>query len=187
MRPVPERFLSTKPSFALRGTNLRDDNHDGIPDPDPNPPDPPQDGVPGVEPGQPDPNGPAPGAVFKPNAYNGQHVCYDAEGAVYLVMGGRTRWIPDVPAFLGLFGDNWARYELARGLLRSGPQLLPGTRLIQAYGEPGIYLVDLGKKRWIASPNVMDRYRFDWTKVGIVSPQEVEAISDGDPVIEDWN
>jgi hypothetical protein len=136
--------------------------------------------------------GPLP-ADFNPNVYNGERVCLDSGGATYLVMGGRARWIPDEPTYLGLFGDNWGRYQItpqiigAMGGGGSLNMLLPGTILVKTDEADATYLVDLGKKRWITSETVFDRYGFLYDNVKHIPTAVINQLPDGAPIDEDWH
>lgn len=117
---------------------------------------------------------------------NGQRVCLEEDGPIFLVMGGLMRWIPDESTYLGLFGEQWARYLVSPSRIFFGLELLPGTSLIAAPDKPDIYLVDLGKRRRIAQSSIMERYSFPWNRVRIVPQRTLAAVAEGPPIVEDW-
>jgi hypothetical protein len=43
-------------------------------------------------------------------------------------------------------------------------------------------LVDKGKKRWITSPDAFQKNGFRWDSVNRVSPEDLAALPDGDPI-----
>jgi hypothetical protein len=70
---------------------------------------------------------------------------------------------------------------------------LNGLR-VQMYGDPNVYLIDEGLKRWIPSPAVMAQlftlganwtYKYDPTSSSVVLDLSVNEIDDGLPIPDD--
>jgi hypothetical protein len=55
-------------------------------------------------------------------------------------------------------------------------------KLVQSIGDTKIYLVDQGKKRWITSPDAFQKHGFRWDSVNRVSPEQLAALPEGDPI-----
>ena len=88
---------------------------------------------------------------------------YDAdENKIYLYYDGKCHWIPNSRTFWHLFRDgNYVPYDGCR----IGDPIVNGARLVQFSEEWKVYLLNGNVLRHIGSPNVMDAYNFDWSKI----------------------
>ncbi|WP_190024533.1 hypothetical protein [Streptomyces hiroshimensis] len=100
--------------------------------------------------------------------------------AVYLILDGQRRWIPNPATYNNLF-RNWNGIQsvIDIGSIDDGGQLSDGAILAKSPDGPAVYLVSNGVKRWITSPAAMDKYYFDWNKIVSVSPVALNAIPTG--------
>ncbi len=104
------------------------------------------------------------------------------DGNIYLVNPeGNRQWIPNTYTFNLLFRDWTGIYddpdlnEIARTA-----DLENGSAVIRAGGEDKVYFVTNGTKRWITSPEVMDRCNFRWPGQDTsLPPAVVDAIPTG--------
>ncbi|MGK5549679.1 hypothetical protein ACSNOH_33895 [Streptomyces sp. URMC 127] len=103
--------------------------------------------------------------------------------AVYLILDGKRRWIPNPATYNNLF-RSWDGIQTVIDIdaVDDGGQLSDGAILAKSPGEPAVYLVSNGVKRWITSPAAMDKYYFDWNKIVNVSPVALNAIPTGAPI-----
>mmetsp|Transcript_45786 Transcript_45786/g.41001 ORF Transcript_45786/g.41001 Transcript_45786/m.41001 type:complete len:142 (+) Transcript_45786:45-470(+) len=109
-------------------------------------------------------------------------------GAIYLVLDGKLRHIPDPPTFNQLF-DKWEYENMNDILLQQlvkGDPLPQGSHLFNGTA-PHVYLLDKinGKlvKRHIVSPPVFNKYSFSGSKIKSIPNISVQAIPDG-PAIQ---
>ncbi|MGK5732146.1 hypothetical protein [Streptomyces sp. URMC 124] len=100
--------------------------------------------------------------------------------AVYLILDGKRRWIPNPATYNNLF-RNWNGIQTVVDIaaIDDGGQLSDGAILAKSPDGPAVYLVSNGVKRWITSPAAMDKYYFDWNKIVSVSPVALNAIPTG--------
>jgi hypothetical protein len=101
---------------------------------------------------------------------------------IYLVdKYGYRRWIPDPLTYNNLF-RGWDGILIAIDIdsISLGAPITSGAVLAQAYGRAPIYLIDSGVKRWIVSPQIMDKYYFAWDHVYVVPPMIIDSIPIGD-------
>jgi len=102
-------------------------------------------------------------------------------GAVYLVLDGTLRHVPNPTTLEGLFNTvgGWKITEVT-GLqdLTMGSALTDGALLVTGSG-PHIYLLNDGEKRWIVDPTTFDKFGFDWTKVHTYPDVLINAIPSG--------
>ncbi|MFI5843201.1 hypothetical protein ACIA8K_26175 [Catenuloplanes sp. NPDC051500] len=100
--------------------------------------------------------------------------------AVYVIdPAGYRRHIPDPQTWRQLFRVQQAEVNDLIKLIPTGKPLESGSFLGKASGQDAIYLIGNGRKRWITSPAVMDKYRFDWNKVVTISKAALNAIPTG--------
>jgi hypothetical protein len=106
---------------------------------------------------------------------------------VYLIdPDGYRRWIRTAAEYEQLFRD-WngivinpnVRCILARDPLTDGHG--NGAWLVRAQGDPAVYLIVDGTKRWIPSSAVFDKYHFAWNKVGVATRYQVDSTPTGAP------
>lgn len=118
---------------------------------------------------------------------NGSLLKAPGDPSIYLVDQGFRRHIVDVNTLRGVFTDDPSILETSLILdVPPGDPILPGTALARGDGTAPVYLVEpgpvrgvLGTKRWIASPQIMNRYQFDGGKVHPVPPVLLLDIADG--------
>ena len=102
---------------------------------------------------------------------------------VYLVLNGFRCWIPDPTTFNNLFVPGATVYlDINIGVVSEGPAITSGAVLAQAAGSPTIYLVTNGVKMAIPSPEIFNRYQFNWNTVQVVAPVLINFIPNGPDV-----
>ncbi|MBT2382167.1 hypothetical protein [Streptomyces sp. ISL-11] len=111
---------------------------------------------------------------------NGQRLKGVNSPAIYLVLDGRRRWIPNPATYNNLFRDwNGIQTVIDIGSIDDGGQLSDGAFLGKAANDPAVYLISNGVKRWITSPAAMDKYHFAWNKIASVNPLALSSIPTG--------
>ena len=60
--------------------------------------------------------------------------------------------------------------------------LLPENYLIRGNGQSKVYFLDQKIKRWVTSPEVLEKLGFDWLDVVVIDPQEVDYYAEGTPI-----
>ncbi|MEU7054633.1 hypothetical protein [Streptomyces sp. NPDC046197] len=114
---------------------------------------------------------------------NGLRVKGVGSPAVYLILDGRRRWIPNPATYNNLFRDwNGIQSVVDIGSIDAGSALSDGAFLGKASNAPAVYLFSNGVKRWITSPAAMDKYYFDWQKIQTLPPGAVSSIPTGAPI-----
>jgi len=102
------------------------------------------------------------------NKFEGQRIKGDEQDPIYLVLDGKLRHIGNPDVYKALFGDGeWKFTTVPQALVDNypkGPELNFLTPLAKGFDDP-VYLIDQGKKRWITSPDVFNRYGFAWNKI----------------------
>ncbi len=111
---------------------------------------------------------------------NGWRVKMPNSPRVYLVDQGYRRWIPNPETYNNLFRDwNGIREFIDVNTIPEGLPIANGAILARPAGGPAVYFLDAGVKRWVTSPDAMDRYHFNWNRVYSVPPIVLQNISDG--------
>lgn len=86
---------------------------------------------------------------------------------IYLIdPEGYRRWIPNPPTYNNLF-RSWDGVVIDINIdeIAQSTPLSNGAILARAAGTAPVYLVSNGVKRWVTSPQVMDKYNFRWDRV----------------------
>lgn len=106
---------------------------------------------------------------------------------VYLLENGVRRWIPS-PEVFESFGFKWSNIKnVSEAVLQLYPQGddlskyddYPEGALLKGSG-PKVYLIELGRRRWIPSPRVFEANGFGWRYIINVDDKKLERIEDGD-------
>jgi hypothetical protein len=101
-------------------------------------------------------------------------------GAIYLVIDGKLRWIPNLPTYNNLFSrPNVGLPAVTQYPI--GAQLTDGAYLANTPGDARIFFVVDGTKRWISSLSAMSRYGFTGA-IRSLTPAQLSALPDGPPV-----
>jgi hypothetical protein len=101
---------------------------------------------------------------------------------IYLIDRGYRRHINDPGTYNDLFRDWSGIYTLDLSEIPEDTYIIyPDTQL--AWDGYNVYLIDGGKKRWIADPTVMDQYWFGWDLVGPPNPL-LAFLPDGDTIYD---
>jgi hypothetical protein len=118
-------------------------------------------------------------AVARPDL-NGVRLKGPASPAIYVVIDGYRRWIPDPATYNNLFRD-WNGIIVVSNLpdIAEAEPLSSGAVLARPAGMAPVYLVSNGVKRHITAPSVMDKYYFDWSKVQSLAVSVVNSIRTG--------
>lgn len=102
--------------------------------------------------------------------------------AMYLVLDGQVRHIPDPETYKNLF-DTWdGVIKSEEGLQEIGKPLTQGAYL--AKNDEKVYLVSDRVKRWIASPQVFKKYHFNEKVIKKLNAAELNAIPTGDGIYQ---
>ena len=100
--------------------------------------------------------------------------------AIYLVNPeGLLQWIPNPDTYNNLFRDWNGVYRVDIATMAIGTALSNGAVLAKGNTSNAVYLVSNGKKRWITSPAVMDKYYFNWNHVYVVPQVLIDSIPTG--------
>jgi hypothetical protein len=101
-------------------------------------------------------------------------------GPIYLVNPeGYLQWIPNPNTYNNLFVD-WngvERVDIAT--MPIGTALSDGAVLAKGNASNAVYLVSNGKKRWITSPNAMEKYHFNWKHIFVIPQILVDSLPTG--------
>ncbi|GLW34508.1 hypothetical protein Areg01_74450 [Actinoplanes regularis] len=114
---------------------------------------------------------------------SGKRLQVPGNAPIYLVdPEGYRRHIPDPTTYDNLF-RNWdgVAPDLHLSLVSERTALSSGAFLARVPGQPRVYLVSNGLKRWIVSPATMDKYYFDWKKVREIPALALDAVPEGEP------
>ncbi|WP_228014760.1 type II toxin-antitoxin system ParD family antitoxin [Fortiea sp. LEGE XX443] len=121
-------------------------------------------------------------ADFQPplHEFNGLRVKLPGQPEVYLVDGGYRRWIPNPETYNNLFRDwNNIIEEMTVANIPIGSSISDGAVLAKGYGTAAVFLIEQGQKRWITSPEAMDKYNFSWQRVYQIPNILLDSISTG--------
>jgi len=111
---------------------------------------------------------------------NGMRVRDPASGAIYLVLDGKLRWVPNPETYNNLFKDWTSVTQITTAAeYLVGQPLTDGAYLAGGSPDGKIFLVVDATKRWITSPQVFDLYGFNWGIVRQLTVAQLKAISDG--------
>jgi hypothetical protein len=87
---------------------------------------------------------------------------------VYVVQGGTKYWVPSEQEFYSL-GYRWDRVEMvppgSLSFLRDRP---PDKTLVRERDNNYVWYIENGQKRWISSPEVLEKMGFSFGDVKIV-------------------
>jgi len=112
---------------------------------------------------------------------NGQRITGPGNSAIYIVMDGQRRHIPDPWTFNRLFKD-WSTVEVVDiANIDEGPPISEGALLAKDPGTSPVWFVDHSQKlkHYIVSPQAMQRYNFNWSQIEPVSNYVLDAIKNG--------
>jgi len=123
--------------------------------------------------------GGAPEPDLRPDL-NGSRLRAPGQATVYLIDKGFRRAVPNVPVYEALFRD-WECIidDIDPETIRPGDPLSDATSLVRLAGQPAVYFIDGTTRRHVASPQVMDKYRFAWERVREVTENELNKWPDG--------
>ena len=115
---------------------------------------------------------------------DGLRVQLPGDPAIYLMVAGQKRHIPDPPTYDNLFRDwNGVVQDPHLNDIDTGTPINHGAVLAQGYGDAAVYLIDGGHKRHIGSPATMDRYHLAWNKIQHVAPILIASIPTGAAIV----
>eukprot|EP00483_Globobulimina_turgida_P001550 UN01552 len=104
----------------------------------------------------------------------------DLKGAIFLVLDGYARLIPNLTTYSNLFDSGVPQTTVDK--LTEGTPFNDDTVLVSAVNHAGIYLLDLHKLRAITSPKAMARYSFGGDKVKKVPIGVINSIPRGENI-----
>jgi hypothetical protein len=113
---------------------------------------------------------------------NGTRVSNLQDSRIYFVLDNELREISSPVIFNNLFGSGNAgtlAYTQSLAGYVVGPAFTEATYLARLAGDPKIYLVIEGQKRWITSEAAFNSLGFDWSKIKTVSYAQLDALRDG--------
>jgi hypothetical protein len=114
---------------------------------------------------------------------NGLRLKSPAAPAIYLVLDGFRRWIPDPDTYNNLFRDwNGVIVDIDIDSVPEGSSLTSGAVLARPIGMAPVYLVSNSAKRWVTSPAAMDKYYFAWNRIIEVPHVLLDSIPEGPPI-----
>ncbi len=100
---------------------------------------------------------------------NGVRVRKHGQQDVYLIDEGKKRLIPDRETYDTLFMD-WGAIEQKIDLdeIETGLPISSGAVLVQAEGQPAVWLIENGQKRRLEGHReTVDKYYFKWPPVKV--------------------
>ncbi|WP_413812556.1 hypothetical protein [Streptomyces sp. OE57] len=111
---------------------------------------------------------------------NGYRIKTVNSAAVYLVLDGKRRGIPNEATYFNLF-RSWDGIQNVIDIdsIDDGGNLSDGAMLAKSPSSATVYLVSNGVKRGITSAAVFDKYSFDWDKIVTVSAVVLDAVPNG--------
>jgi len=155
---------------------------------------------------------PTPPIYRAPYPVEGDLAKGDQSDRIYLIQGGKKRWI-DSPETFNALGFKWSdvkvfSQEIMNQILEGDPITLaaaptpppaappttpptpvappptwpPEGMLIKGDGSPKVYLIQGGKKRWIDSPETFNALGFKWSDIKVYRQADVDVIPEGDPI-----
>jgi hypothetical protein len=89
------------------------------------------------------------------------------------------QWIPNPNTYNNLFVDWNGVYRVDTATMAIGPALSDGAVLAKGNASAAVYIVSNGKKRWIISPAVMEKYHFNWNHIFVVPQVLIDSIPTG--------
>lgn len=118
--------------------------------------------------------------IIKHNTLDGMRIRDEPTGAVYLVLDGVLRHIPDVPTYENLFID-WDNITHCSDLdgYTIGEPLSKEVSLAKGTLDGKVFLLLKEEKRWISSPDVFEWYGFSLLKIQSLPADKLEAIPTG--------
>ncbi len=112
---------------------------------------------------------------------DGMRIRQQSNGAIYLVIDGKFRWIPDPATYNNLYSSGSVVTVPTVAQYPGGTQLTSGAYLANIPGQPEIYLVVDGTKRWINSLQALGRYGFNGP-IRQLNAGQMAAIPTGAPI-----
>jgi hypothetical protein len=114
---------------------------------------------------------------------NGLRVQKPGHMECYLVDRGFRRHIQHLETYNALFRDTQGIvFDIDIDEIPLGPDIDGNTMLATGDGPGPVYLLEQGKKRWIASPAIMDKYYFAWDRIYVIPWVALSNIPDGDAI-----
>jgi len=103
-----------------------------------------------------------------------------------VIMDGRVRHIPSMDVLNRCFNTEKVNQagdgKAAKEALGVGEPLAEDSYLLKGNGQPEVFLVENGVRRWISSGQVFELSAFDWGKVVHKPDEEVDALNYGLPI-----
>ena len=113
---------------------------------------------------------------------DGQLLQKPGDAAVYWIEGGKRRHVVTPQALDRLFDKAALRADSNVDNILLGSIVNDGTLLVRCSGEPAVYFLDEGKKRWVSSERAMKKFHLNWSAVGDTNCIVLKAAPDGDPI-----
>lgn len=101
--------------------------------------------------------------------------------AIFLILNGQRRQVPDVATLNGLFVTNRAVHEdFHIDIIEKGDDLVSGSTLVKGDGKDPWYLLPGKTKMWIKTPDIHAQYQF--RAVTSVAQILIDSIPEGEAV-----
>jgi hypothetical protein len=111
---------------------------------------------------------------------NGSRLRSPGQATVYLIDSGFRRAVPNIPAYEALFRDwDCIIEDIDPETIRLGEPLGDTASLVRLAGQPAVFFIDGTTRRHVASPQVMDKYRFAWERVREITTEELARWPEG--------
>lgn len=111
---------------------------------------------------------------------NGIRIQIPGNAAIWLILNGVRRHIPNPSTFDNLFRNwNGIVQDINADQIDEGAALSNGAFLARPNNEAPVYLVSNNEKMHVLSPDVMDDYNFDWNRVQSLPKVAIDAIASG--------
>lgn len=103
---------------------------------------------------------------------------------LYLVLNAFRCWIPDPQTANNLFNSGFTIVpDINIGVVALGAPLTSGAILAKGDASDTVYLVTNGVKMGIPSPDVFNRYQFNWNKIQTFPQIVIDYLPTG-PVVQ---
>ncbi|MEU5977771.1 hypothetical protein [Streptomyces sp. NPDC047315] len=112
------------------------------------------------------------------NSLNGYRLRQVGTQAIFVVIDGKRRWVPDMSTYNNLFGTMNIHEVVDLYRIPDGGPLSSGAFLATAPSSDTVWLISNGLKRGITGP-AFAKYEFDWSKIEMLRDVVLNAIPQG--------
>jgi len=104
-----------------------------------------------------------------------------SSSGVYLIENGYKHWIPN-PDVFNRWGLNWSDIRVYSDSLVNNVWVGESLSHLIKGSSNRVYLVEKGQKRWITSPRVFKKRRYNWSDVKTLPDSLVNRLPEGGPI-----